>query len=393
MTPITKSLSLLRWMFRSAEWALLIMLLLLNAIDYYSGTQSASNILLKVAAFCSIFFVLSFSFPVKRPLWQKQAYIILEIFLVVTAQIMWVDLHILLYLILIKSCFLLSRREVVFVVVMAGVVYMLGFALSIQWAIQLASEVTQMQAWKGADKPLAIFLQALIEYVGISLFVVLLGFVIVAEQKSRQHAEVLALEVETLATSLERSRIAREIHDSLGHALTTLNIQIELAQGMWQRDPERAAQALQNSQQLASECLEEVRRAVKTVRQKEFDLQEALYKLILQVKQNQPIIVETDINLPQLPLQINHQLYCIVQEALINIQKHARASRIELRSHVNSCNLFLEIKDNGKGFDLNLPRSGYGLQGMSERVHLLGGSLQIQSTPDYGTHIQVIVPI
>jgi signal transduction histidine kinase len=394
MTPLTNSPSLLRWMFRSAEWALLIMMTLLYAIDqYYYKIQVAPNIFLKVVAFNLVFFLFSFSFPVKRPLWQRRVYVVAEIALIVIAQMMWVDLRILLYFILIKSCFLLSRREVISVVVLAGAGYLFGVIWTIPSVIQSSIEAMQLQNWKGLYKPQVIFFEALIEYVGISLFVVLLGFVIVAEQRSRQHAEYLAQEVETLATSLERSRIAREIHDSLGHILTTLNIQLELAQEMWQRDPARSLQALQNSQRLASECLDEVRRAVKTVRQKDLNLNEALHKLIQQVEQNQSIAVDADIHLPQLPLQINHQLYCIVQEGFLNIQKHAQATRIKLRAYVNSDMIFLEIEDNGKGFQLTLPHAGYGLQGMTERTHLLGGNLEIQSTPEHGTHIQVKVPL
>jgi signal transduction histidine kinase len=370
------------------------MMTLLYAIDqYYYKIQVAPNIFLKVVAFNLVFFLLSFSFPVRYPLWQRRVYVGTEIALIVIAQMMWVDLRILLYFILIKSCFLLSRREVIFAVILAGAGYLFGVIWAIPSVIQSSIEAMQLQNWKGLYKPQVIFFEVLIEYVGISLFVVLLGFVIVAEQRSRQHAEYLAREVETLATSLERSRIAREIHDSLGHILTTLSIQLELAQEMWQRDPERSLQALQNAQRLASECLDEVRRAVKTVRQKDLNLNEALHKLIQQVEQNQSIAVDADIHLPQLPLQINHQLYCIVQEGFLNIQKHAQATRIKLRAYIDSDMIFLEIEDNGKGFQLTLPHAGYGLQGMTERTHLLGGNLEIQSTPEHGTHIQVKVPL
>jgi signal transduction histidine kinase len=394
MTPLTTSSSLLIWMLRSAEWALLIMVTLLYAIDhYYYKIHLFPSIFYKAVGFNLIFFLLSFSFPVRRPLWQRRVYVFTEIVLIVIAQMMWVDLRILLYFILIKSCFLLSRREVIFVVIMAGVAYLLSVTLAIPGVIQASIEVMHLQNWKGFNKPQVIFFESLIEYVGISLFVILLGFVIVAEQRSRRHAEVLAREVETLATTLERSRIAREIHDSLGHVLTTLNIQLELSQEMWQRDPKQSLHALQNAQRLASEGLDEVRRAVKTVRQKDLNLNEALYKLIQQVKQNQPIAVEADIHLPQLPIQINHQLYFIVQEGFLNIQKHAQATYVKLRGYVNSESICLEIEDNGKGFDPSLPRLGYGLQGISERVHLLGGNLQIHSTPGYGTHIQVTVPL
>ena len=142
---------------------------------------------------------------------------------------------------------------------------------------------------------------------------------IVAERRSRQRAQALTYEVQILAAALERSRIARDIHDSLGHSLTTLNIQLELVQEMRQRDPNCASQALSNAQMLASQCLENVRRAVQTVRQQDFNLNEALNALIEQVRQNQSLTIQSKVNLPPLPLQTSHQLYCIVQNSLVSV--------------------------------------------------------------------------
>ena len=100
----------------------------------------------------------------------------------------------------------------------------------------------------------------------------LLSFAVIAERKSRQKAEFLAKEVEALAATLERTRIARDIHDSLGHTLTTLDIQLEVAQTLRQRAPEQALQALDTAKLLASQCLADVRRAVQTMRQTNFNL-------------------------------------------------------------------------------------------------------------------------
>lgn len=393
MNSFTDSSSSLQRTLRYAEWALLLMVTLIYAIDqYFYKIQIIPDLFLKAAAFNTIFFGLTFIFPIERPLWQRRAYVAIEIMLIIIARMLWIELDVILYFLLIKSCFLLSRREVLFTVVITGI----GYLISVAWTMPLVARwaIEAVRSNNGEDlyKPQALILETFVEYVGISLFVILLGFVIVAERRSRQRAQALTYEVKTLAAALERSRIARDIHDSLGHSLTTLNVQLELVQEMRQRDPNRASQALSNAQLLASQCLENVRRAVQTVRQQEFNLNEALNALVEQVRQNQSLTIHSEVNLPPLPLQTSHQLYCIVQEGFTNIQKHAYASYVKLRSKVVSDSIVLELEDDGQGFDPTLLHEGYGLRGMSERVNMLGGKLKINSALGKGTQIQVTVP-
>lgn len=393
MNSLTDSSSSLHRTLRSAEWALLLMVTLIYAIDqYFYKIQILPDLFLKAAIFNALFFGLSFVFPIDRPLWQRRAYVALEITLIVIARTLWVELDVILYVLLIKSCFLLSRREVLFTVVVTGIGYLISVTWTMPYHAQWATETLQSTNAEELYKPQALILGTVVEYVGISLFVILLGFVIVAERKSRYRAQALTQEVETLAIALERSRIARDIHDSLGHSLTTLNVQLELVQEMGQRDPDRASQALHNAQLLASQCLEAVRRAVQTVRQHEFNLNEGLNALIEQVRHTRSLVIQSEINLPGLPLQTAHQLYCIVQEGLTNIQKHAGASHITVRGHVTSDKIVLELEDDGRGFEPTKPHTGYGLRGMAERVHLLGGTLKIDSALGAGTQIQVVIP-
>jgi len=217
--------------------------------------------------------------------------------------------------------------------------------------------------------------------------------VIIAEQKSRQKAEVLTQQVETLAATLERTRIAREIHDSLGHSLTTLDVQLELAQKLYQRDPIQAAKSLDIAKDLTNQCLSEVRRSVQTMRQTNFNLNEALSTLVEQVGRNQAFVIQLDVKLPQLPVQTSHQLYCIVQEGLTNIQKHASATVVSLKGYQTSNAIILKLTDNGQGFEVSAPHTGFGLRGMQERVHILGGELKIKSSLDEGTQIQARIPL
>ncbi|WP_315788620.1 sensor histidine kinase [Fischerella sp. JS2] len=296
------------------------------------------------------------------------------------------------YFVLAKSCFFLSRRDVILTVIFTGIGYLSGEA----WYLpqRITETVAQLQS-HGSEHVYdakAILLTSLLDYIGASLFVILLGFVIVAERKSRHRAEILAKEVETLAADLERTRIAREIHDSLGHTLTTLDVQLELAQKLHQRNSAQTLQILDTAKHLSSQCLQDVRRAVQTMRRSDFDLNQALRNLVKQIQQNQSLIVQADINLPPLPLQTSHQLYCIIQEGLTNIQKHAHASSVILRGQSTINAIILELEDDGQGFDPDFPHSGFGLRGMQERVQILDGKLNIKSVPGQGTHILITVP-
>jgi signal transduction histidine kinase len=341
--------------------------------------QILPDLFFKAAIFIVVFFALSFIFPLERPHWQRYIYIGSEIALILIAQLFWINFDVLLYFFLIKSCFLLHRREVFATVIVTGV----GYLCTMLWITPLlgnqVAEVVRSNNWEELYKPQVVVTASLVQYIGISLFVILLGFVIVEERRSRQRAEALSREIESLAAALERSRIARDIHDALGHSLTTLGIQLELAQAMGQRNPDHAKQALNNAQQLASQCLEAVRQAVKTVRQEEFNLTTALQRLIDQIRQSHAFTIYAEINFPPLTLQTSHQLYCVVQEGFTNIQKHAHATTVYLRSQMTSDAILLELEDDG--------------QGMQERVHLLGGQLQIISAVGKGTQIRVIAPL
>ncbi len=215
----------------------------------------------------------------------------------------------------------------------------------------------------------------------------------IAERKSRQKAEALTQQVETLATALERTRIAREIHDSLGHSLTSLDVQLELAIKLHSRNPDQSLQALETAKLLAFQSVQNVRTSVQTMRKSDFDLKQALVALIEQLKQNQSFKMQLEMNLPQLPLQTSYQLYCVVREGLTNIQKHSKASLINLRAQSTSETITLELVDNGIGFDILAPRSGFGLRGMQERIQSLGGKLIVKSSPGQGTQILATIPL
>jgi signal transduction histidine kinase len=386
MSLIPQSSRSLRNTLRYVEWTLIGVGLLLPFID---GSYAISPaITYRILVFNVIFLSLSFIVPLEGTIWQKRLYVAVNMAVVLFAQSFALYFDLILYWGIIKTCFLLGFRSVIITVILTGI----GYLISVWKSIPYIEEMLASLDIEKIPDTKRIILNNLSYYLGASTFSISLSWMIIAERKSRKRAEDLAQEVEALAANLERSRIAREIHDSLGHTLTTLDVQLEVAQKLRQRNPEQALQALDTAKTLASQCLEDVRRALQTMRQSDFDLKEALYLLIAQAKRNHAFTIHLELDLPALPLQTSHQIYCIVQEGLMNIQKHAQATEVKLQAWATDNFLALELEDNGQGFELGCSRTGFGLRGIEERVQLLGGQLKINTTKGQGTHILVTIP-
>ena len=233
------------------------------------------------------------------------------------------------------------------------------------------------------------------------IMVLLLTNALVTERESREKLiEVndqlrnYALRVESLAMEQERNRIAREIHDSLGHSLTALNLQIEGALKLATVRPEKSHEFLKEAKRLGSTALQDVRQSVAAMRTnplKDKSLAEAIASLTQDFHRTTHINPTVHIQLAAEPsLDISTTLYRIVQEALTNIFKHAEATIVDIHLKSSESGLSLTVQDNGKGFDRAASqRSGFGLQGMEERVLALKGILQIHSEPGQGCQIHV----
>ncbi|NEP31870.1 MULTISPECIES: sensor histidine kinase [Moorena] len=393
---------------RYLEWACLIMtiLLLLFLIlnKSLSNETKGSDYLI---SFCvlGVLAILSFFFPIRRPMWQRRVYVFAGISCVlVTIIFSDAGLGLFVFLYLAKSCFLLRRRDVIITVVLVGITWHVGFAwrLTNDLLTDLSKPIAEQQArfeknLQTLQETPQVFIAQLIftelvVYISLSVLITLLCLSLVAEYRSRQQAIALTQEVELLAADLERTRIARDIHDSLGHTLTSLDVQLELAQRLYERNSNQLQPALDTAKLLASQSLQEVRRAVTTMREETFDLNKALPQLLESFTSNPSITVKSKIDLPQLPLQTNHQLYCVVKEGLENIRKHSQAQVIHLKGYASADAVILELKDDGIGFDIAKPTQGFGLRGMQERVQLIGGSIQLDSTPGQGSCIQIRIP-
>jgi signal transduction histidine kinase len=337
-------------------------------------------------------FCLSWVFPVKRPLWQRRLYVGISAGLLITSLVSGDSFDILLYLLIAKSCFLLSRRDLVVMLVGVGIVWNLAQT----WLYQASIALMNSQSYQEILNSQRLFISMVVSSSGVYImactFVLLLSFTILREQRSRTRAEQLTQEVEILAATVERSRIAREIHDSLGHTLTALNVQIELAQKLHQRDPAQAGKSIEIAQTLATQCLQDVRQAVHSMRDRTIDLNLAVHTLVQPMQTHGTLQFNLCLNFPALPPTFSHQIYCIIKEGLTNIQRHAQATQVQLKGELWQDQIVVILRDNGSGFEFDQATAGFGLRSMTERAQNLGGRLQVESGPDRGTLIRLEAP-
>ncbi|RUS97634.1 two-component sensor histidine kinase [Dulcicalothrix desertica PCC 7102] len=383
------------WIFRGAEWLVLLSWIL--SANVYKQFKTTPELLLPFVIFGIGFFGLSFIFPINRLLWQRRLYLYVQMGLLVAAQVIFVGFSTLFLVFIVKACFLLRFKELILFTCISGLAFVLGQTWGVSTSTFAQDMLTKLKQCELVSADFGSFSDlapGLADFIAFNALIVLLNYILRAERKSRLKAEALTQEVEALATKLERTRIAREIHDSLGHTLTTLGVKAELAQTIRDSNPEKALQTLDTIKQLVDICLQDVRRAVKTMREEDFDLNVALPTLFNEFQvSTRALQVRYSVELPSLSLHISHQLYCIVQEGLTNIRKHAGAKNINLRGYATTEYIMIDLEDDGKGFNDNEEHSnGFGLCGMRERVKLLNGEIQIHSILNQGTSIHVRIP-
>lgn len=239
---------------------------------------------------------------------------------------------------------------------------------------------------------------------GLSLFILqVLVDTLLAEYNNRHQLSIAnsqireyASQIETLATSQERNRIAQDIHDALGHSLTALNIHLEAVEKLWPIDSAQAHALLKEAQQLATLALEDVRLSVSALRSDplaDLSLAEAIESLLEEIRRTQTVEIQTDIVINKIiSSSVKIAVYRIMQEAFTNILKHADATIITLKVQ-NDMQLKVLIQDNGKGFEAGQNTTGFGLQSMQERAYALNGGFEIMTSPGRGCKILISIPL
>ena len=209
----------------------------------------------------------------------------------------------------------------------------------------------------------------------------------------------LAENATRLARAEERTRIAREIHDTLAQGLTAIALNIEGAMHRLETRPDQARERLERALAMARENLEDARRSVLDLRSaarlEGKPLAEALASLARSFTSDTGVPVHVQVtNVGRLPLPVESELFRIAQEALTNVRKHAHASQVEIALRRRGPRVSLTICDDGRGFLRTSKRpKGHGLLGMRERAKLLGGRLMVSGAPSKGTRVVATVPI
>lgn len=205
-----------------------------------------------------------------------------------------------------------------------------------------------------------------------------------------------AIYTEQLAQSRERNRLARELHDTLAHTLSSTAVQLEAVKVLYDANPVQAKIVLEQSLENTRNGLNETRRALKDLRTSELEnygLFQAIKNLLISGAERSGFIYydNLDIKINLFPDQISHVIYRTIQEAIENTVKHAKAHHVDLKIDVMDRLIHIQYTDDGQGFsiaDIGDVKH-YGLRGMQERVELIGGKINIKSEPGGGTNIEV----
>ena len=238
----------------------------------------------------------------------------------------------------------------------------------------------------------------------IILFMVMFNQLFVQREKAIELVESLesanaklaasAAKIESLTLQNERQRMARELHDTLAQGVAGLVLQLEAVKAhLASNRTERAFAIVEQSIARARSTLAESRAAIDDLRAESNDIADAVRERIERFTQATgiPCEVEISVNENQLAPETTNHALSILSESLTNIARHAQATNVKVDFVIQNETLELEVRDNGKGFDVSQNVSGhYGLVGMHERARLTGGQLAIESNAS-GTCVQFVV--
>lgn len=227
-------------------------------------------------------------------------------------------------------------------------------------------------------------------------------------QAAHWQLQEYATRAEELAIAQERNRLAREVHDTLGHRLTVAAVQLEGAQRLVQRDPGKAERIIETVRQQVVEGLGELRRTVAALRaplEAELSLPHALMRLVANFQEATGVVAHLHLpeTLPPIPDEQRHALYRTAQEALTNVQRHAAARTVWIdlrwgdrgsqRNDASNSEIQLCITDDGRGLPVDAATRGYGLRGLQERAEQLHGQFVMDSRSGGGTRVDVVLPL
>ncbi|MDB5084241.1 MAG: Histidine kinase [Bacilli bacterium] len=212
------------------------------------------------------------------------------------------------------------------------------------------------------------------------------------------HAELQEATVHSMryAALEERTRLAREIHDGLGHQLTSLIIQLQALEIMLPSDPEEASRVVAQLLDIARQAMAEVRLSARKWHSDEMGLGLIALKGLVeqtQIRSSLQINFVQDTELSEWPIEISIVLYRILQESLTNILRHSQASTVTVHLQESDEQVLLSVKDDGQYTEDQQLTPGFGLKGMLDRCSSHGGSCKLAAVKPHGLQLQAVLPI
>ncbi|MGD9116419.1 MAG: sensor histidine kinase [Dehalococcoidia bacterium] len=222
------------------------------------------------------------------------------------------------------------------------------------------------------------------------------------QQQSLEEANMrlthYASTLEQLATTRERNRLARELHDTLAHTLSGLSVQLETIKAYWEVDPKAARTLLDESLTSARSGLKETRRALQALRASPLDdlgLVLALNTIARDAAERANLELELSVaeDIPALSPDVEQGVYRVAQEAIANVVSHAGARKLAVRLEFIGDKLTLGIEDDGAGFAMDKvdKATHFGLTGIEEHARFIGGKLNVISKAGAGTTVRLTV--
>lgn len=216
-------------------------------------------------------------------------------------------------------------------------------------------------------------------------------------RESRRQLRSLSVFLQTVREE-ERKRIARELHDELGQALTALKIDLDWLGGQHAMQDDKVAEKLRSMGKVLGNTVESVRRIAEDLRPGMLDdlgLAAAIEWQVEQFQERTGIRCKLSMNRDEFDLddRVATSVFRIIQETLTNATRHASADVVNITVEENNGEICLEVRDNGKGFQFAPKKRSYGLLGMRERVNMLGGKMEILSKPGDGTSVRAAIPL
>lgn len=294
--------------------------------------------------------------------------------------------------------FILSMTVMLYNPLRRGLLWLGGFTLLTGWFFfereGLASGLQVMASYAGGYLFFGILTNALTQArLTQRQNALLLGEL---EAKNRR-LEEYAAQVETLAIVEERNRLAREVHDTIGHRLTTAAVQLEGAERLVPGEPVRAAAMIGAGRQQVRDALQDLRHTVGRLRDPveiELSLPQALHRLAASFQEATGLAVHVE--LPENACEVTSAqslaLYRTAQEGLTNIQRHAAAHQAWLRLECSPDWICLQVIDDGCGRAAGNPSAGFGLRGLQERAAQLKGIITLLDRPGGGTILAIRLP-